>query len=757
MAKKKKKKKKKKTRQKEKRIQEPRPVELPAELEVDPESSRKKRNRLFLAGGLVLGVVFIGLISWFFLRSHKLNKIEKPAEINVLLITLDTTRADRLGCYGYDKAETPNLDFLANNGVRFENVYCQVPLTTPSHCTILTGTYPLFHRVHNNGLYRLPPQMETIAEILSKRGFETAAFVASFTVDSRFGLDQGFKVYDDTFVEDQAFKALNSERKAEKVYQSFAQWLENRQSGLFFCWIHFFDPHLPYEPPPPYQAKFSERPYDGEIAYMDKYIGKIIEILRSKDLLSKTLLVLAGDHGEAFGEKEERGHGIFLYDETLKVPLILYAEKYLPQGLVIKSRVRLIDILPTILDFLNLPIPQEVQGVTLLPYIQGKRKKDLSTYIETYFPQENYGWSPLIGVIDGDWKYIKAPKEELYNLRDDPHEERNLIELKSKIAQKKRKKLENIIAQFSSKISVAEAAKRVITKEEREKLRSLGYVDYSSSTSSGSLPDPKDMVEELRLTQQAEFYESKGQFAEAAQLYEKMLSLRPNNQTAYASLALMYAKLNKFDQAVNTLLRGVSLFPNSIVLLSRLAHTYLVMGRLKKSLDVWEKVLKIEPNYFDGLLGSAWILDLMGRKEEALKFYEKALEIEPENKFLQKNYARALGTSGHLLKAIQIYEKLKENYPDDYEVLEELGIAYGYAGDLEQAIENLSKSVELHPTPLACLNLAVAYRKKGDLQKAVKYFKLYLANSKGESKEKIDRVRKELAFLEKQLGRGGVN
>lgn len=749
MAKKKKKKKRKKIRPKEKKFLEAQPVEI----SVNTKISQKKRKKFFFLWGVVGGIILIAFAGWFFFPLHKIEKVKRTSDVNILLITLDTTRADRLGCYGYEKAETPNLDFLARNGVRFENVYCQVPLTTPSHCTILTGTYPLFHQVHNNGLYRLPSQIETLAEILSKREFETAAFVASFTVDSRFGLDQGFEVYDDTFVEDQAFKGLNSERKAEKVYQSFVKWLENRRRDLFFCWVHFFDPHLPYNPPPPYKDKFDERPYDGEIAYMDEHIGKILEILRSKNLLENTLLVLAGDHGEAFGEKEERGHGIFLYDETLRVPLIFYAEKYLPKGLVIKSRVRLIDVFPTILDFLNIPIPREVQGEPLIPCIQGRRKKDLTTYIETYFPFENYGWSPLIGLVDGEWKYIKAPKEELYNLKHDPNEERNLIEIKSKVAQKERKKLEEIIAQYSSKISVTEAAKRVLTREEKEKLRSLGYVDYSSSPSAGPLPDPKDMIEELRLTQQAEFYENQDKFDKAAQVYEKMLSLRPNNQTAYANLALVCAKLNKFDQAVDILLKGVSLFPNSIVLLSRLAHTYLVMGKLKKSLDVWKKVLEIEPQYFDGLLGVAWILDLMGQKEESLKFYEKALEIEPENKFLQKNYARVLGTSGRLLKAIQIYEKLKENYPDDYEVLEELGIAYGYAGDLDQAISNLSRSVELHPTPLACLNLAVAYRKKGDLQNAAKYFKLYLANSEGESKEKVDRVKRELAFLEKQLGK----
>ncbi|GAH87365.1 unnamed protein product, partial [marine sediment metagenome] len=235
------------------------------------------------------------------------------------------TRTDRLGCYGYQKAKTQNLDSIAANGVLFMNAYCQVPLTTPSHCSILTGTYPLYHQVRNNGNYSLSPDLTTLAEILKGRGFQTAAFVSSFTVDSRLGLDQGFDVYDDNFVEGQAFKSLNSERKAENVFASFSRWLDQNQSGQFFCWVHFFDPHLPYDPPSPFREEFPDDPYDGEIAYMDHYTGKVVEKLREKKLLGRTLIILAGDHGEAFGEKEEVGHGIFLYEGTMRVPLLFYA------------------------------------------------------------------------------------------------------------------------------------------------------------------------------------------------------------------------------------------------------------------------------------------------------------------------------------------------------------------------------------------------------------------------------------------------
>ncbi len=709
----------------------------------------KKKKKLFLAG--LFSLFFLTAASLLVWRLFfALEKVKRASNLNVLLITLDTTRADRLGCYGYKKGKTPNLDSLAYRGVRFERAYCQVPLTTPSHCSILTGTYPLYHQVRNNGTYALPSEVLTLAEIFHEKGFETSAFVASFTVDSRFGLDQGFNVYDDTFAEGQAFKALNSERKAEKVFESFARWFEKRSDRPFFCWLHFFDPHLPYEPPPPFNVEFAESPYDGEIAYMDLYVGKVLEALRVKKLIGQTLLVLAGDHGEAFGEKTETGHGVFLYEETLRVPLIFYAENHLPSGLVVKPRVRLIDIAPTILDLLNFPAQEQMQGESLVPYIQGKKKKDLSTYIETYFPLENHGWSALIGVVDGDWKYIRAPREELYNLKLDPGETKNLVDSDRKIASEKRALLDEYIARFSSGML---SAKRALTEEDRERLRSLGYVSPSGETPAGPLPDPKDMLPELQLSQRAEAYEMEEKYAEAAKLYEEMLSRRPENQTGYVNLALMKAKLNQFDEAVSTLERGIALFPKSLLLLSRLAHTYMVMGRLKKALAAWETVLEVEPQYFDGLLGSAWILDLMGDKEKARSFYEKALEVEPENKFLRKNYGLNLATTGKIKEAIEVYERLKSDYPDDYEVWQDLGIAYGYAGDLSRSIENLQKAVELHPSPTGYLNLAVAFRKVGNIERAIECFRLYLANPEDESPEKIARVRQELSFLEKYLQR----
>jgi arylsulfatase A-like enzyme/Flp pilus assembly protein TadD len=715
--------------------------------EAEPKGVSQRRRRVpFL---VFLAVLIVALAAFFVTRFLKPGvKIKKDPGLNVLLVTLDTTRADRLGCYGHGRARTPNLDSLAAGGVRFEDVYCQVPLTTPSHCSIMTGTYPLYHQVHNNGSYALSAELTTLAEVLKGRGFRTAAFVGSFTVDSRFGLDQGFNVYDDKLTGGEAFKPLNAERKAEKVYAAFRSWLDRGEEGPFFCWVHFFDPHIPYDPPSPYSIDFADSPYDGEIAYMDHYIGQVTAALREKNLLQKTLVVLAGDHGEAFGEKVETGHGVFLYDGTLRVPMIFSAEGRLPRGLVVKPRVRLIDIAPTILDMIGIPPPQEVQGTSLLPYISGRERVSLGSYVETYFPRENYGWSELVGLIEGDWKYIRAPRPELYNLRVDPEENANAFNREGAQAREMQKRLEEAMTNSSSRLA---SAKRELNSEEREKLRSLGYVDQSSGPPAGPLPDPKDMVEELRMSQRAETLEMEGNLAEAARVYGEILERNPQSPSNYVNLALIQAKMNQFEEGILTLERGLAAIPGSLVLLSRQAHTYMVMGRLQKSLDAWQAVLIIDPGYFDGLLASGWILDLMGKKEESRGFLERALAVEPENTFLRKTYAMNLATSGNLKEAIAVYERLREENPADYEVLQDLGIAYGYAGDINKAIEVLKATVEIHPTPVAYYNLTVALKRVGNIKEAVYYLKLYLGNPEGEDEAKVRGAQQELLVLEKLL------
>ncbi len=716
--------------------------------EKEKETFPKNKKKLFLYSIPFL-IILVSAFSFFFFKKPKTH-IKKDIDLNVLLVTLDTTRADRIGVYGYSKAKTPNLDSLALNGVRFSNAYCQVPLTLPSHTSILTGTYPIYHHVHNNGFYYLSPDLLTLAEILKERGFKTAAFVSSFTVDSRFGIDQGFDFYDDKLSEEEMLKTFRSERKAERVYDSFSQWINENYRSKFFCWVHFFDPHMPYNPPSPYKEEFPSNPYDGEIAYMDFYIGEVIEKLKEKNMLEKTLIILAGDHGEAFGEKGEVDHGLFLYNSTMKVPLIFYAENYLPRGRVVNYSVRLIDIMPSILEMLRTKIPEENQGVSLIPFIEGREKEDLPSYIETVSPRENYGWAELAGLIDEGWKYIQAPKSELYNLRADPEEENNVANNEKKIANSMKEKLTRVIKEYTSEL---EGGEKRLTLEEQERLRSLGYIggELPATRSGISLPDPKDKLDEFRSLYQARMLEYEEDFQGAANLFRKVLRLNPDVPWNYINLALVFIKMKKIEEAVNTLKQGLKRIPDSLVLLSRLGHFYMRAGKYNEALKTSQAALKIDPQYLDALVISGWVMDIQGKWEESLQFFKKALEVEPENKLVQIKYAYALGAIGKGEEALKIYNGLKKEYPNDYRIYSDLGIVYNSLGNYEMALENLKRAVELKPSPDSYLNYSAILERVGNLKAAIHYLKLYLANTpEGDTPRKI-KAREALAQWERKL------
>lgn len=699
---------------------------------------------------LAAGILAVGAVLIYFLVFAGRTTVKRDSRLNVLLITLDTTRADRLGSYAYAKGKTPNLDELARKGVRFEDVYCQVPLTLPSHCSIMTGTYPFSHNVHNNGTYELGADRLTIAKALKEKGFRTGAVVASFSVDHRFGLAQGFDFYDDNIRPGLPFKPMNSERKAEEVAAAFSSWMDKQGGEPFFAWVHFFDPHLPYQPPSPFKEEFAAVPYDGEVAYMDSCVGKVIDKLREKNLLSHTLVIACGDHGEAFGGKVETGHGVFLYDDTMRVPLIFYAEGRLPQGRVVRSRVRLIDVFPSIMDMLGFAKPEKCQGASLVPYIEGRKRGDLESYIETFYPRENFGWSELVGLVRGDWKYIRAPKPEVYNLKSDPGELSNVFASKAGVASQMNGRLEDLI---KGNAGIAAAKGRTLTAEEEERLRSLGYTSFAGTGAKSSYPDPKDKLDLLKLIQQAEACDFEGKYQESEDIYAKLVSLIPDSPASYVNLALAQARLKKFDETIQTLKQGISRIPNSVILLARLGHTYLVTGRLEDAFKTMAEVLKINPNYVDALTVSAGVLDTIGNKEEARGFYERAIAVEPESQYLRMSYAMNLASSGLIDRAIEVYKKLCDDYPQDASMRQYLGIAYGVKGDYASAIDSLKQAVLIRPTPTAYYNLAVAFQKTEDLREAIHYLELYLADPKGESDSNIKAARANLARMEKSLSK----
>jgi arylsulfatase A-like enzyme len=594
------------------------------------------RHRLSRTSFLFAGLGLTALIFWV---SPGAARPKKPGW-NVLLITLDTTRADRIGCYGYADAGTPNIDALAARGVRFTRAYSPAPLTLPSHASILTGNCPYAHHVRNNGSYHLTSDHATLTEELKGRGFFTSAFVASFTLDSRFGLDQGFDVYDDTFDSRQALKTYRSERPADRVASAFLDWIRANGDKRFFSWVHFYDPHLPYSPPPPFDQEFKSHPYDGEIAFMDQEIGRVARALEEGGLMGNTLLILAGDHGEALGEKKEIDHGLFLYESTLRVPLIICPPSPPARGAVIQSRVRIIDVLPTVLELLDIRVPKGIHGKSLVPLLRGRKLEDRPAYAETFYPRENYGWSELYSLTDGAWKYIRAPKPELYDLAQDPAEEKNLIGEKTNVAAELGRTLAALAA--GSEAEGGGSARRM-SSEEEQKLRSLGYVGgRSEKTPAGPLADPKDKIEDYLLYFRGNLFETRGEYDKAESCYRQVLASNPDVAWNYVNLGILLAKGGRFKEAVEILEEGRGRLPESVAVLSHLMAAYLQAGRSADALAAGEVILALDPTHFDALFVSGDILGRQGKWAEALPFFERALKVEPENEALRRSYERAL-------------------------------------------------------------------------------------------------------------------
>ena len=699
-----------------------------------------------IAGALIV----LGLLVYVLLLRAGAGGVNLSAgsSQSVLLITLDTTRADRLGCYGYANARTPRLDALAAAGVRFARAYAPAPLTLPAHASIMSGLYPVAHGVRNNG-HDLPAGIATLAGILKAKGFATAAFVSSFSVDSRFGIGRGFDVYDDTFDAEQPLKGANAERRAEATFARFSKWLAGIGSERFFAWVHYYDPHLPYDPPPAFRKG---HPYDGEIAYMDHYVGAVLDLLGERGLLDKTLIVAAGDHGEGLGDKVETGHGIFLYDETLRVPLIVRDRAVFRRPRVVESAVRLIDVAPTVLETIGLGREAAgMQGQSLVTSMGGRPGKDLDALVETFYPRENFGWSELVGLVAERWKLVQAPRPELFDLGADPGERTNLFGSAAAKAGELGQRLEREILRMSAGPgpSAGAAPGRV---EDRERLRSLGYVNLAPARPGEAAPDPKDKIALLELVQKAQRLESQGNYAEAERAHLEILKEIPDSPEAYVNLALAQARQNAFDRAVASLALGIERLPDSETLLVRLGHTYLVSGKPGEALAAMDKVLALNPRNVDALTVRAGILDAAGRKDEARQGYARALEIEPESRFLRMSLASNLGTAGKLEEAAAVYEGLIADFPSEQGFYQYAGIAYSYLGQFDRAISRLRQALALRPTPAGFFNLALTYDKSGQHKEAAEYFTLYLRNTQGESEESVRRARAELERLTKLLG-----
>jgi len=678
-----------------------------------------------------------------------------PNAPNLLVITIDTLRADRIRVFGHDAARTPNLDRLAAEGVLFSRAFSHVPLTLPSHCTLFTGQLPAVHGVRDNG-QRFTGTVKTLAEIARAEGYSTAAFVGAFPLDSRFGLDRGFQTYDDlygdgTAVRDMAF----IERRAEDVNRKAENWILSHGRNPFFAWVHYYDPHAPYDPPPPFTGDFAGREYDGEIAYTDFYVGKLLETLDKAGLRRNTLIVMASDHGEGLGEHKERTHGIFIYDSTLHVPLIISYPEALPRGRVITAPVGLQDVLPTVLGLMVWPAENGLPGRSLVPAMaraeEARSDPDRACYIESLAPLLGRNWAPLRGIRTSDWKYIDAPLAELYDLAADPGETVNVLDKHGDVGRRLRGELEAMKTQDPLVSGLGLTAR--VNEETRRKLMSLGYLGGGAVESKTPHPDPKMMIEFDNLFSDAINASESGLLEKADALYQEILRREPDFIIGYEYAAYNFQKMGRGEDAVRLLEKAVARGIANDSLLARLGLYYQEAGRLDESLRTLDKALALNENSAETFNYLGVSLYKSGRFDDAVEAFRKSIGLD-------KDYAQAMNNLGNCFLALKRYKEAAEEYKAAIAADDGLASAYnGLAGayyrqDLvDEAVKAWEKSLDIDPHRAEALyNLGRAYLRLGRKQDALRLFELFVRYAPPQdSAEDIEEVKGVIERLKREL------
>jgi arylsulfatase A-like enzyme/Flp pilus assembly protein TadD len=575
---------------------------------------------------------------------------------NIVFITIDTLRADHLGCYGYKAIHTPNLDALASDGVRFERAYSSVPVTLPSHTVMFTGTLPTLNGMHDFSGNKLGPNQTTLAAVLKDAGYATGAVIGSAVLDSRFGLNRGFDFYYDHF----DFSRLQEsnldemERPGNLVADQALDWLEKNSQKKFFLWMHLYDPHYPYRPPEPFATEYKDRPYDGEIAFADSQVGRVISFLKQKGLYRNAVIVVTGDHGEGLGEHGEKTHGFFIYNSTLHVPVIVHLPGHAAKK--IDNVVNLADLMPTVLESVKVPVPSQVQGKSLLPLIADKPTDPRNLYAETFLPRLHFNWSELRSVENQKYHFIDAPKADLSDVSKDPGETQNLIDQKKAVSEEMRALLARIIKENSGNQELAE--KSGLDPALAERLRSLGYMAFSGggnpTISNRLLPDPKDRIQTYELISDALSEGQHGEYASSIAKLNQALKTEPDSVAIHYLLGLNYYRMREFPNSIEHLEKVMQLSPEYALAAFQLGLAYGRTGDFEKSVATLKHTLELDATNFAAAynLGAAYLQQKNGA--EATAAFRQCVSIAPD-------YApghRALGEM--LLYQHQVDEALAE-------------------------------------------------------------------------------------------------
>lgn len=688
---------------------------------------KDKKKLVIFTAAILTHVLILFFVSACYVYPSMGTDKEK---LNVLLITIDTLRADWLSCYGSEHLDTPNIDSLSERGVLFSRAFANTSTTLPSHTNILLGTTPPYHGVHDNINFVVREEFLTLAEYLKEHDYSNGAFIGAYPLHTKFGLNQGFDTYDDEMDRLPFQDFMSEERRGEVVIDRALSWLKKRSSP-WFLWIHCWDPHDPYKPPEPYLTRYKEHPYTGEVAYVDFILGRFFAYLEENNLFEDTLVIFTGDHGESLGQHGEKTHGFLAYNTTIRIPLIIISPGFEKRR--VEHYVSHIDIFPTVCDILNLEKPSFLQGISLVPALKGEKMPQRPIYFESLHPYYSKGWAPLRGFVFNKEKYTSSPIPELYDLGAD-FDEKNNLATKRKL-DRFEKRLEKIMSDYISPES-GRAVER-LDHESLDKLRSLGYVSSSPDTRKKNFTRDDDVKMRLPYYNQAmdalERYEE-GNKKQGFETLKKIITERKDLAVAYINLAELYKKEEKLRDAVEVLKIGHENVPSDYFVFFSLLHYLQEAEQYKNIIQAFHGKNYLQMEYDPAiwnLLGNAYYKTRNFKK--AVDQYEMALSLDAESQLLFANLGEAQFSLAvkkkdktMLQKALQNFQTAVKLDPDYAFSHAGSGKAFRLLGRYDYAIASFRKALDLDDKlDEALYVLGLTHLDKGDKDKALSTLTLY--------------------------------
>jgi choline-sulfatase len=645
----------------------------------------------------------------------------RPDDLNLLLITLDTTRADRMHAYGFDGIETPNFDRLAREGVLFDEAVAPAPLTLPAHSSIFTGAYPPAHGVRDNGGFFLDEKETTLAERLQSRGFATGGFVGAYVLDHKWGIAQGFQTYFDDFdlSKYQTLSLGSVDRPGNEVADRALAWLDKASTSRFFGWVHFYDAHSPYTPPEPFKSRYAGRPYVAEIAFVDSQVGRLLNYLDAHDLVKNTIVVVMGDHGESLGEHGESTHGFFVYQATMHVPLVIRAPYDAMVGRRVADTVRSIDILPTVLELTSIKTSDRLEGTSVVPLMTGAKKElGLPAYSEAIYPRFHFGWSDLRALTAGRFKFVAAPRPELYDLQQDPTESKNIYAERQALGDRLNQELLALEGRMSANASAPKPAVEV-DPEARERLAALGYVGTfvtAATPDRAGLADPKDKIQLFNLmTQAREAARHDKDSDEGLKALQRVVDQDPKVIDAWFMMGNEYYRRHDYTRAIDRYKRALELKPDYDLVVINMANAYRALGKDQEAMVGYRRFMELDPKNAQIRYETAQILIDNGKLEEARIELTHALELEPKLAAARNALGVLALRRGDVGGAEREIRAAIAEKADVRLAHYNLALLAEQQGDFQRAIAEYTKEIELHANSYkASFNLGKLYERVGD-------------------------------------------